>query len=233
MMTDFKAIYSSQAENYERLISREDHQGNLKPALAHICPLAGLKVVEAGAGTGRITRLLAPQVQRIIAFDASAHMLSVARRELTNSGLSNWRLGAADNRCLPLRSSVADLVIAGWSLGHSVGWYPRRWRQEIGRALAEMARVVRPGGAIILLETLGTNRETPRPPTPGLTEFFAWLEQEHDFQRTWIRTDYRFASVQEAVTLTRFFFGDEMADDVLIEGSPVVPECTGIWWKVR
>jgi hypothetical protein len=46
----------------------------------------------------------------------------------------------------------------------------------------------------------------------------------------WIRTDYEFASVEEAVTLTRFFFGDELALQVQTANSPIVPECTGLWW---
>ena len=230
-MTDYGTIYSSQAEQYERLISREDRHGNLKPVLAQLRGLGGLEVVELGAGTGRITRLLVPEVGCITAFDGSPHMLSVARRELSKSGRRNWHLGAADNRHLPLKSNSVDLAIAGWSLGHSVGWYPDTWRQEIGRALAEMRRVLRPGGTVILIETLGTNRATPQPPTPGLAEFFTWLEQENHFRRTWIRTDYAFASVQEADALTRFFFGEAMADDILAKGSPIVPECTGIWWR--
>jgi hypothetical protein len=46
-----------------------------------------------------------------------------------------------------------------------------------------------------------------------------------------LRTIYRFASVQEAAELTRFFFGEEMAADVLEKGKQIVPECTGIWWR--
>ena len=67
------------------------------------------------------------------------------------------------------------------------------------------------------------------PPTPELTEFFAWLEEEQGFKRAWIRTDYAFASVQEAVDLTGFFFGQAMAEAVAAANSPIVPECTGIW----
>lgn len=230
-MTDFKHIYSNQAEQYERLISREDYQGHIKPAITRIRPLAGLDVVELGVGTGRITRLLASDAKRITAFDISPHMLSVARKKLIQSGIGNWRLAAADNRQLPVRSQTADLAIAGWSLGHSVAWDPDTWQREIGRALTEMARVLRPGGTIIILETLSTNRQSPHPPSPGLAAYYDWLENEHGFQRMWIRTDYRFASVQEAVELTRFFFGNEMADDVLARSSPIVPECTGIWWR--
>ncbi len=230
-MTDFKYIYSHRAEQYERMVSREDFQENILPALARIQPLNGLDVVELGAGTGRMTRLLSPEVREVVAFDISPHMLSVAQHKLAESDWTNWRLGAADNRRLPLKDQATDLVLAGWSLGHSVGWYPDSWRQEIGQVLTEMGRVLRPGGTIIILETLGTNQQLPHPPTTELAAYYRWLEDDHGFQRSWIRTDYRFASVEEAVALTGFFFGDQMADDIQAKGNHIVPECTGLWWR--
>ena len=41
------------------------------------------------------------------------------------------------------------------------------------------------------------------------------------------------AAVDEvaAEQLTRFFFGDEMADEVVRQNWVVLPECTGVWWK--
>ncbi|NJL56820.1 hypothetical protein HC928_17975, partial [bacterium] len=78
--------------------------------------------------------------------------------------------------------------------------------------LAEMVRVTRPDGTLIILETLGTGSEIPTPPTAGLDAYYAWLEETHGFTRTWIRTDYEFASVGEAEHLTRFFFGDVLAE---------------------
>jgi len=53
------------------------------------------------------------------------------------------------------------------------------------------------------------------------------------FSRVRIRTDYRFASLPEAEDLTRFFFGDGLADRVADEALVVLPECTGIWWVTR
>jgi hypothetical protein len=53
---------------------------------------------------------------------------------------------------------------------------------------------------------------------------------EYNFSHTSIRTDYKFKSVEEAEELTRFFFGDELADRVEKQKLVVVPECTGIWW---
>lgn len=230
-MTDhFQHIYRHRAADYDRLVTREDYQGNLLRALAELRPLVGLDVVELGAGTGRLTRLLAPVVASIAAFDAAPAMLQTARATLTGHTPPTWGLAVADNAALPLRAAVADLVIAGWSLGHSVAWFPDTWRAVIGAALAEMRRVVRPGGVVVILETLGTGQARPAPPSEGLAAYYAWLEGEHGFQRTWLRTDYRFASLAEAEALTRFFFGDALADRVRDEGLVDLPECTGVWW---
>jgi hypothetical protein len=60
--------------------------------------------------------------------------------------------------------------------------------------------------------------------------YYAWLEREHGFSSTWIRTDYRFELVPEAQESTQFFFGDELADRIGQENWAILPECTGIWW---
>jgi hypothetical protein len=59
-----------------------------------------------------------------------------------------------------------------------------------------------------------------------------FLEREHGFQRTWVRTDYQFASGEEAVQQVEWFFGAELTDRVKAEHWQIVLECTGIWWKV-
>jgi ubiquinone/menaquinone biosynthesis C-methylase UbiE len=228
---DFKTIYASRAEAYQRMIDYEDYQGHLLPALEAICPLAGLDVVEFGAGTGRLTVLLVPLVGSIQAFDASAHMLSVAERHLRQTGTRNWQLDVADNAHLPVPDGCADFALEGWSVGHLTGWYPDTWRQEAARVLAELRRVLRPGGTAILIETLGTGIEQPQPPNAALADLYAWLEADHGFTRTWIRTDYRFPSPEVAAESTRFFFGDALAGDLLAGGKTILPECTGLWWR--
>jgi ubiquinone/menaquinone biosynthesis C-methylase UbiE len=230
-MTDFKRIYREEAEQYERLVSREDYQGQIERALHQIRPFDNLDILELGAGTGRLTRLLAPWANNIIACDFSPQMLTVARAKLNDSGQNNWQILAADNESLPLAAQSADLAIAGWSLGHSVGWYPGHWQEVIGRTLSEMERLLRSQGTIIILETLGTFQEKPQPPMPGLAQYYLWLEGEHAFSSTWIRTDYRFASMHEAVELIGFFFGGELAAAVQANDRLIVPECTGIWWR--
>jgi ubiquinone/menaquinone biosynthesis C-methylase UbiE len=231
-MTDhFQQIYNNHAIRYELLISREDYAGNLFPALNQIRSLAGLDVVEMGAGTGRLTRLLAPVVKRIRAFDAAQAMLNVAALKLSDLDLKNWALQAAEHKALPVEDGSADLALAGWTFGHIPTWYPDGWKAELDRVLAEMQRVLRPDGTIIIIETMGTGFETPRPPTQNLAGYFAYLADRHGFTGTTIRTDYKFESHQEAVTLIRFFFGDDLAEKVVANQWAIVPECTGIWWR--
>lgn len=79
-MTDhFKDIYAQKADLYERMVAREDMHGNIFEALTEICPLDGIDVVEFGAGTGRLTRLLSVVVGHIHAFDEAQAMLSTLR----------------------------------------------------------------------------------------------------------------------------------------------------------
>ncbi len=75
-----------------------------------------------------------------------------------------------------------------------------------------MKRVLKPGCPIVLFETLGTGRESPLR-MPHMQNFYTWLD-ENAFQETFIRTDYQFGSLEEAERLARFFFGDEMGDQV-------------------
>ena len=230
---DQRPIYAGEAERYDRLVAAEDWQGNLLPAIGGIAPLADAEIVEFGAGTGRLTRLMAPHAAALRAFDRSRHMLQVARRHLSRTSHSNWTLTVADNRAIPLRNGAADLAIAGWTFGHNTVWNETGWRADVAAAVGEMLRLLRPGGTAIILETLGTGRETPHPPTTGLANFYRWLEAERGFARHWLRTDFRFASHEQARELLGLFFGAEMVAQVRPGEPALLPECTGIWWRRR
>jgi ubiquinone/menaquinone biosynthesis C-methylase UbiE len=223
---DHKSIYNEAALNYERLVSREDHQGNILKAIQGVLPLQGIDVVELGAGTGRVTRLLAPLVNSIAAFDSSAHMLQIAADSLAAAGRHNWRTGVADHRALPVDNASVDLCISGWSICYLVDWNRQAWKADVEQALAEMERVLKPGGTTILIETQGTGFTSPHAPD-HLVEYYQYLT-ERGFQSKWFRTDYRFNNEQEAVESSVFFFGEEVAQK--IKGM-ILPECTGLWWK--
>ncbi len=228
-MTDHKTVYSEQADQYEALIAREDYQGNILRALQEITPLAGQVVLDLGAGTGRLAVLLAPHVERIRAFDVAADMLRVCAKRLTASGLTNWQTDVADHRHLPVDDHSADLVVSGWSVSYLAVWDPEHWRDGLDTWMDEMKRVLKPGGLIVLYESLGTGNAEPIH-LPHMEKFYPWLD-EMGFQNQWIRTDYQFKSLEEAVDLAGFFFGAELAERVQKENLVILPECTGVWWK--
>ncbi len=231
MADHFKNIYTHHADLYERLVAREDQQGNLFSALNEIRSMYGIDVVELGAGTGRITRLLSVMVNQIFASDIAPAMLQEAKAYLETTGMENWALLQSDNRQMPIAPDVADVVIEGWSFGHMMSWHPDTWQEQIDRMLAQMERIAKPDGTAILIETMGTGRRKPQAPTDDLAKLYEYWQTEHGFEYRWIRTDYQFASLEEASELIRFFFGDELADETVDSGKVILPECTGIWSK--
>jgi len=224
-----RKIYQSEGDRYEALISREDYQGNIPRAIDEIINVDGLDLLDLGAGTGRLTLLLAPRVKSIRAFDASAEMLRVCRERLIASGLANWQVDVADHRQLPVQDHSFDLVVSGWSVSYLSVWNQANGTIELDKWLVEMKRVLRHDGMIILFESLGTGNEAPIH-LEHVESTYKWLD-EHGFQNKWIRTDYQFKSLEEAADLAGFFFGEKMTAQVLEKQSTILPECTGVWWR--
>lgn len=224
-----RKIYQSEGDRYEALIAREDYQRNIPRAIDEIINVDGLDVFDLGAGTGRLTLLLAPRVKSIRAFDVSAEMLRVCRERLVSSGLSTWQVDVADHRQLPVGDHSADLVVSGWSVSYLAVWNQENGTSELDQWLIEMKRVLRKEGMIILFESLGTGNDSPVR-LEHVESTYQWLDS-HGFENKWIRTDYQFASVAEAAELAGFFFGEQMTAQVLERQSTILPECTGVWWR--
>lgn len=229
----YQRIYAAEPWAYDRLVSAEDCQGRLAPALASLVSLSGAHVVEAGCGTGRLTRLLVAAGAHVEASDGAAAMVAVAADRLAGRGPGSFNLQVADFSALPVAGGAADLAIAGWVFGHQCAWAADRWRESIAVGLSELQRAVRPRGVVAVLETLGTGSEEPAAPNEALAAYYAWLEDAHGFTRRTLRTDYEFASAQEAADVCGWFFGPAMGEKVRHRGSAVVPECTGLWFRER
>ncbi|MDM8520950.1 class I SAM-dependent methyltransferase [Anaerolineales bacterium HSG6] len=229
-MNHFQTIYNSKAKQYHRLISVEDVDGNLLPALERVTPLADKQILDLGTGTGRLPLLLGSRAKCLVGLDLYGDMLREQARQREQQG-GDWELVQGDIRQLPYVSGWADVVTAGWAIGHLRSWFSETWQTTLGQVLSEMHRVVQPQGALIIIETLGTGSLQPAPPSEELAEYYSWLEHEWDFQRQTIRTDYQFESVEEAVTHAEFFFGAKLAQKIIAHDWQRLPEWTGVWGK--
>lgn len=228
-MADYQQIYAQQAERYAALVAHEDANHELPRVLAELAPGDALDVVETGAGTGRLTRLLSPRCRSLHAFDASAAMIDLARASLPPTA----RCGVARHDALPVPDACADLGLEGWAFGHALAWNPGGWRDDLRRWVGELERVTRAGGRLVLIETMGTGVETPFAGGHSLEPFHEFVVGELGFSHRVLRTDYAFADVQAAVDTLGFFFGDRLVEKIRANGWRTVPECTGVYWRAR
>jgi demethylmenaquinone methyltransferase/2-methoxy-6-polyprenyl-1,4-benzoquinol methylase/ArsR family transcriptional regulator len=97
--------------------------------------------------------LLAPLADRAVGVDQSPAMLAVARARLERAGLRNVQLRQGDIYAVPVEQNGYDLVIL-----HQVLHY----LDDPGRALREAARVLRPGGRLLLVDFAPHAEETLR-----------------------------------------------------------------------
>lgn len=105
---------------------------------AHIEP--GDVVLDLAAGTGELCRLAMKRGAVLLGVDLSAGMLAVARRR------ADCALIQADAEALPIPDGSVDAVTCGFALRNFVALEP---------VLAEAARVLRPGGRLVLLDVAG------------------------------------------------------------------------------
>lgn len=141
-----REFFSSAAGEWDRL--RQELFGDRVHLLALLALLdESLVVGDLGCGTGQVSEALAPHVARVIALDGSPEMLVAARQRLHAHANVDVREGALET--MPIAAAELDVAVASLVLHH---------QPEPARVLAEMARVLKPDGRILILDMLPHDR---------------------------------------------------------------------------
>jgi ubiquinone/menaquinone biosynthesis C-methylase UbiE len=100
-------------------------------------------LLDVGTGTGRMLEIFGPRVGHAVGVDMSRDMLAVARVNLERAGLKNCTVRQADMYALPFARPGFDLVVLNQVL---------HFAERPAEAVAEAARVLRPGGRLLIAD---------------------------------------------------------------------------------
>ncbi|KAB7738895.1 metalloregulator ArsR/SmtB family transcription factor [Parvibaculum sedimenti] len=138
------AFFSANAEQWNRIRSLHVPEAKVEEALLDLA--AGRRtgtLVDLGTGTGRILELIGANAETGIGIDLSPEMLGLARTHLEQAGADHCSVRQGDLYDLPLQDETADLVTL-----HQVLHY----LDEPAAAVAEAARVLKPGGRLLIAD---------------------------------------------------------------------------------
>lgn len=148
------AWFEQHADQWDAIRSLHVAEEQVEAAMVAI--LAGEplgRMIDIGTGTGRMIELFAARAQSALGIDKSSEMLRLARAKLGERQLANAELRQADLYALPLADAGADLAI----LHHVL-----HFAQQPGAAIAEAARVLAPGGRLLIADFAPHDREELR-----------------------------------------------------------------------
>ena len=148
--TKSQEFFSSSAGQWDRL--RDELFGDRFHLLAFSAFAdADWVVGDLGCGTGQVSAAIAPFVARVIAVDGSSAMLQAAKKRLQGIGSVELRRGELE--ALPIDAAKLDAAMLMLVLHHV---------SEPERAIAEMGRVLKPGGRALIVDMLAHDRESYR-----------------------------------------------------------------------
>jgi ArsR family transcriptional regulator len=133
-------FFATAAGQWDRLRSELFGDDFAPRALVGLMP-ASWTIADLGCGTGSLVASLAPYAQRVIGVDASEDMLAAARARL--SGVANVELRHGSLESLPIETASVDAATMMLVLHHL---------PAPAAAIAEAARILRPGGRLLVVD---------------------------------------------------------------------------------
>ncbi|HKN04507.1 MAG TPA: class I SAM-dependent methyltransferase [Buttiauxella sp.] len=115
------------------------------------------RLLDMGCGAGHASFIAAAQVKEVVAYDLSDQMLVVVKEATKSRGLNNVVTQQGYAEVLPFDDCSFDVVISRYSAHH---WH------DVGKALREVKRVLKPSGVVIFMDVM----------SPGHPVLDIWLQ---------------------------------------------------------
>ncbi|MFQ5775375.1 MAG: ArsR/SmtB family transcription factor [Kiloniellaceae bacterium] len=132
------------AAQWDEMRSLYVEEREVEKALLDLIPEGQVRdLIDIGTGTGRMIEVLGPRVERALGVDLSQEMLLIARTNLDRAKLRNSLVRQGDMYQLPVPSASFDAAVV-----HQV----LHFAESPGAVIAEAARVLRPGGKLIVVD---------------------------------------------------------------------------------
>jgi SAM-dependent methyltransferase len=144
------AYFKANAAEWARIRALHAPEKDLEDAILARLPQKLDSLLDIGTGTGRMLELLSPRAERAIGIDVSPEMLAIARDKLLSEKLVNTQVRLGDLYRLPFADAGKGDNEAGFEaiLFHQVLHY----LDDPGAAVAEAARVLAPGGHLLIAD---------------------------------------------------------------------------------
>jgi ArsR family transcriptional regulator len=139
-----EAYFTAHAERWHEIRSLHAPERQVEAAmLARAGERPFRAMLDVGTGAGRMLELFADRYERAVGVDLSPAMLAVARANLERAGIKHARVRLGDIMNLPMLGESFDFVVI-----HQV----LHFLDEPGRAIAEAARTMAPGGRLLIVD---------------------------------------------------------------------------------
>jgi ubiquinone/menaquinone biosynthesis C-methylase UbiE len=172
MMTDnheqIQQMFTLQAASFGSKYLTAANPEYLRWMTDHLALQPTDRVIDVAAGTGHLSRAMAPFVQHVTAFDLTQAMLDQGQQHAADAGLTNLTFQQGQAEQLPFPAGTFDLAVTRFAVHH----FPQPRLQ-----LAEMVRVTKVGGRVAVIDLVA-------PADPLLASKYNYLEWRRDPSHT-------------------------------------------------